>query len=62
MKDFNTNFNRILVETYHHMLMTEETKRKYSSASFSFRDRNAIAYLMQQETCGSSVTWRSFSK
>ncbi len=49
MKDFNTNFNRILVETYHHMLMTEETKRKYSSASFSFRDRNAIAYLMQQE-------------
>ncbi|MGI6767332.1 MAG: MarR family winged helix-turn-helix transcriptional regulator [Lentihominibacter sp.] len=49
MDDFNKKFNRILVETYHHMLMTEETKRKYSSASFSFRDRNAIAYLMHYE-------------
>lgn len=49
MKDFNLKFNKILAETYHNMLLTEETKRKYSSASFSFRDRNAISYIIRSE-------------
>ena len=47
MKDFSTQFNSIIVEAYHNLLLMEETKRKYSSASFSFRDRNAVAYLLR---------------
>ncbi len=45
MDRFINNFNQILVDTYHSALLMEETKRKYSSASFSFRDRNAIELL-----------------
>ena len=45
MKDFSNQFNNKIVEAYHNLLLMEETKRKYSSASFSFRDRNAIAFL-----------------
>ena len=45
MKDFSNQFNKKIVEAYHNLLLMEETKRKYSSASFSFRDRNAIAFL-----------------
>ncbi|MBQ6496200.1 MAG: MarR family transcriptional regulator [Firmicutes bacterium] len=47
MKDFSTEFNQIIVEAYHNLLLMEETKRKYSHASFSFRDRNAVAYLLR---------------
>ena len=49
MNDFSQKFNRIIAETYHNALLMEETKRKYSTASFSFRDRNAIAYLLRYE-------------
>ena len=49
MKDFYQKFNHIIAEAYHNVLLMEETKRKYSKASFSFRDRNAIAYLLQYE-------------
>ncbi|MCQ2545743.1 MAG: MarR family transcriptional regulator [Clostridia bacterium] len=45
MKDFSKEFNKILAETYHNVLLAEETKRKYSKAGFTFRDRNAISYL-----------------
>lgn len=49
MNDFSQKFNRIIAETYHNALLMEETKRKYSTASFSFRDRNAVAYLLRYE-------------
>lgn len=49
MDDFSQKFNHILAEAYHNALLMEETKRKYSKASFSFRDRNAIAYLLRYE-------------
>lgn len=49
MQDFSQKFNRIIAEAYHNALLMEETKRKYSKASFSFRDRNAIAYLLRYE-------------
>ena len=49
MKDFASDFNRILADSYHNVLLMEETKRKYSKGSFSFRDRNAVAFLMQHE-------------
>ncbi len=39
MNNFETDFNNIIVEVYHNLLLMEETKRKYSKASFSFRDR-----------------------
>lgn len=45
MDNFAREFNGILIETYHNILLMEETKKKYSSASFSFRDRNAAMYL-----------------
>ena len=47
MKDFSSQFNKIIVEAYHNLLLMEETKRKYSSASFSFRDRNAVDFLLR---------------
>lgn len=47
MKDFSNKFSRIIVEAYHNLLLMEETKRKYSSASFSFRDRNAVEFLLR---------------
>ena len=49
MNDFSQKLNRIIAESYHNALLMEETKRKYSKASFSFRDRNAIAYLLRYE-------------
>lgn len=45
MDNFDKKFNGIIVEVYHNLLLMEETKRKYSRASFSFRDRNALTYL-----------------
>lgn len=47
MDNFTQRFNSILAEAYHNLLLMEETKRKYSKASFSFRDRNAIAFLLK---------------
>lgn len=49
MEDFNKKFNAVLAETYHNILLAEETKRKYSNAGFTFRDRNAITFLMRFE-------------
>lgn len=49
MNDFSQKFNQIIAEAYHNALLMEETKRKYSKASFSFRDRNAVAYLLRYE-------------
>lgn len=49
MDDFSRDFNRILTDAYHNALLMEETKRKYSSAGFTFRDRNAVSFLMRFE-------------
>ncbi|MDO4833559.1 MAG: MarR family transcriptional regulator [Bacillota bacterium] len=45
MKDFTKEFNSIIADAYHSLLLMEETKKKYSNAGFSFRDRNTITYL-----------------
>ncbi|MCQ2546489.1 MAG: winged helix DNA-binding protein [Clostridia bacterium] len=49
MKDFTKEFNRIIADAYHSLLLMEETKKKYSKAGFSFRDRNTITYLKRHE-------------
>lgn len=49
MSDFKQDFNNVLVEAYHNILLLEETKKKYSRTSFSFRDRNVISYLAMFE-------------
>lgn len=49
MKDFAKEFNRIIADAYHSLLLMEETKKKYSKAGFSFRDRNTITYLKRHE-------------
>ena len=49
MDNFEKQFNEIIIEVYHNILLMEETKRKYSKASFSFRDRNAVTYLSRFE-------------
>lgn len=48
MKQFTRDINSILADAYHNVLLMEETKRKYSSAGFTFRDRNAITFLRNQ--------------
>lgn len=45
MENFSKKFNRIIADAYHSALLMEETKKKYSKAGFSFRDRNTITYL-----------------
>ncbi len=45
MNDFSAEFNRLINDIYHNVLLTEETKRKHSNATFTFRDRNAISFL-----------------
>ncbi|NLD18980.1 MAG: MarR family transcriptional regulator [Clostridiales bacterium] len=49
MSDFKEDFNNVLIEAYHNILLLEETKKKYSRTSFSFRDRNVISYLVRFE-------------
>lgn len=49
MKNFASEFNRIIADAYHSLLLMEETKKKYSKAGFSFRDRNTITYLKRHE-------------
>lgn len=49
MKDFTNDFNKIIADAYHSLLLMEETKKKYSKAGFSFRDRNTITYLKRHE-------------
>ena len=45
MDDFTAQFNNILVRAYHNVLLMEETKRKYSRTTTSFRGRNAMEFL-----------------
>lgn len=40
-------FNAALVRTYHNALLLEETKRKYSRTSTSFRGRNAMEFIYE---------------
>ena len=49
MKEFAKEFNSIIADAYHSLLLMEETKKKYSKAGFSFRDRNTITYLKRHE-------------
>ena len=49
MDDCKRDINRIMTDAYHNVLLMEETKRKYSSAAFTFRDRNAVFFLMKFE-------------
>ena len=49
MNEFSLKFNRIIAEAYHNLLLMEETKRKDIKFGLSFRDRNAIAYLLRFE-------------
>lgn len=46
MTEFTSKLNAILTEAYHNTLLAEETKRKYSSGNFTFRDRNAVTFIM----------------
>ncbi|MBR5730374.1 MAG: MarR family transcriptional regulator [Firmicutes bacterium] len=48
-------YNAILVRAYHNVLRLEETKRKYSRTTTSFRGRNAMEFIYEaaQEGKGS---------
>ena len=46
MSDYNSKLNAVLTDAYHNALLAEETKRKYSSGNFTFRDRNAVTFIM----------------
>lgn len=46
MTEFTSKLNAVLTEAYHNVLLAEETKRKYSSGNFTFRDRNAVTFIM----------------
>ena len=45
MDNFTEEFNRAGVRSYHDVLLLEETKRKYSRTTTSFRSRNAMEWL-----------------
>ncbi len=49
MDDFTVQFNNILVRAYHNVLLMEETKRKHSRTTTSFRGRNAMEFLYKSE-------------
>ena len=49
MDDFTAQFNNILVRAYHNVLLMEETKRKHSRTTTSFRGRNAMEFLYKSE-------------
>ncbi len=38
-------YNAVLVRAYHNVLLMEETKRKYSRTTTSFRGRNAMEFI-----------------
>ncbi len=40
-------YNTVLVRAYHNALLMEETKRKYSRTTTSFRGRNAMEYIYE---------------
>ncbi|MCQ2554559.1 MAG: winged helix DNA-binding protein [Clostridia bacterium] len=43
----NSKFNSIVATAYHNVLRLEETKRKYSRTTTSFRGRNAMELLYE---------------
>ena len=49
MDDFTAQFNNILVRADHNVLLMEETKRKNSRTTTSFRGRNAMEFLYKSE-------------
>lgn len=49
MDDFTAQFNSILVRAYHNVLLMEETKRKHTRTTTSFRGRNAMEFLYKSE-------------
>lgn len=49
MKSFSDELNKILAEVYHSILLTEETKKKYSNGNLSFRDRNTVTFLRNSQ-------------
>ena len=42
---FINKYNEVLVQAYHNVLLLEETKRKYSRTTTSFRGRNAMEFI-----------------
>jgi len=40
--------NKALIRAYHNVLLLEETKRKYSRTTTSFRGRNAMEFLYEE--------------
>ena len=46
MSDYTSKLSAILTEAYHNALLAEETKRKYSIGNFTFRDRNAVTFIL----------------
>ena len=40
-------YNDVLVRAYHNVLLLEETKRKYSRTTTSFRGRNAMEFIYE---------------
>ena len=45
MEKLSQQFNNTVVRSYHDVLLLEETKRKYSRTTTSFRGRNAMEWL-----------------
>lgn len=48
MSKVTDEFIRTVVDSYHDVLLLEETKRKYSRITTSFRGRNAMEWLYKQ--------------
>ncbi len=49
MDDFNRNLNNIIVESYHNALQMEEKLKKNTRTKLSFRDRNVMEHLLENE-------------
>ena len=45
-------YNTVLMRAYHNVLLLEETKRKYSRTTTSFRGRNAMEFIYEAEEDG----------
>lgn len=47
--NFKREFNKILNDAYHSTLLLEEASKKNTSRRLSFRDRNALEFLLEKE-------------
>lgn len=47
MAAIQNQYNTVLVRAYHNVLLLEETKRKYSRTTTSFRGRNAMEFIYE---------------